>query len=197
MVGLKSQKRERKLRRKDQVSNHTCVPGPHDYGNVQALEAIAACNILSAQKGTMKEQVEIVKLTNEVERLIYENAWLLGKNLEGKSVQEMHELEQQLSDNFVSFQVKKDELLFKELESTNRKIYELDKQIADTSQVLFATSHRSGDQVGNFRDPSDLLQRLDELHLNEKKRKVVEVLFSQPYGSFGNFAMMSFMIRRR
>ncbi|KAI3827006.1 hypothetical protein L1987_01067 [Smallanthus sonchifolius] len=73
-----------------------------------------------------QEQAEIELLRNEVTRLRNENARLMGNNLGGASVQQLHQLERQLTDGLISIKEKKDAMLFEEIERSNRKERELD-----------------------------------------------------------------------
>ncbi|XP_071688106.1 MADS-box transcription factor 23-like [Rutidosis leptorrhynchoides] len=73
-----------------------------------------------------QEQAELELLRNEVRRLKHENARLMGNNLGGASVQELHQLQQQLTDGLMSVKEKKDALLFEEIDRSNRKERELD-----------------------------------------------------------------------
>ncbi|KAK9058087.1 hypothetical protein SSX86_022927 [Deinandra increscens subsp. villosa] len=73
-----------------------------------------------------QEQAELELLRNEVARLRNENARLMGNNLGGASVQQLHQLEQQLSNGLISIKEKKDAMLFEEIERSNRKERELD-----------------------------------------------------------------------
>ncbi|KVI00771.1 Transcription factor, K-box [Cynara cardunculus var. scolymus] len=50
---------------------------------------------------------------------------LMGNNLGGTSVQELHKLEQKLNDSLISIKDKKDAMLFEEIERSNRKEREL------------------------------------------------------------------------
>ncbi|KAK1427744.1 hypothetical protein QVD17_16438 [Tagetes erecta] len=72
-----------------------------------------------------QEQAELEHLRNEVTRLRNENARLMGNNLGGASVQQLHQLEQQLNDSLISIKEKKDAMLFEEIERSNRKEREL------------------------------------------------------------------------
>ncbi|XP_076887921.1 MADS-box transcription factor 23-like [Bidens hawaiensis] len=72
-----------------------------------------------------QEQAELELLRNEVTRLRSENSRLMGHNLGGASVQQLHQLEQQLSDGLISIKEKKDAMLFEEIERSNRKEREL------------------------------------------------------------------------
>nr|XP_043611161.1 MADS-box transcription factor 23 [Erigeron canadensis] len=72
-----------------------------------------------------QEQAELELLRNEVRRLRNENGRLMGSNLEGTTIQELHQLEQQLNDGLTSVKEKKDAMLFEEIERSNRKEREL------------------------------------------------------------------------
>ncbi|XP_076916227.1 MADS-box transcription factor 23-like [Bidens hawaiensis] len=54
-----------------------------------------------------QEQAELELLRNEVTRLRNENSRLMGHNLGGASVQQLHQLEQQLSGGLISVKEKK------------------------------------------------------------------------------------------
>ncbi|KAJ0809963.1 putative transcription factor, K-box [Helianthus annuus] len=72
-----------------------------------------------------QEQAELEHLRNEVTRLRNENSRLMGNNLGGASVQQLHQLEKQLTDGLVLIKEKKDAMLFEEIERSNRKEREL------------------------------------------------------------------------
>ncbi|PWA68761.1 agamous-like MADS-box protein AGL15 [Artemisia annua] len=72
-----------------------------------------------------QEQAELEHLRSEVARLRNENARLTGSNLNGATVQELHQLEQQLNDGLISVKEKKDAMLFEEIDRSNHKEREL------------------------------------------------------------------------
>ncbi|KAL8204326.1 hypothetical protein R6Q57_009949 [Mikania cordata] len=80
----------------------------------------------TSQVEMSQEQAEIELLRNEVTRLRNENTRLMGNNLGGASIQQLHHLEQQLSDGLISIKEKKNAMLFEEIDRSNRKERELD-----------------------------------------------------------------------
>ncbi|KAI7725720.1 hypothetical protein M8C21_029559 [Ambrosia artemisiifolia] len=89
--------------------------------------------LLWITRGTLsQEQAELELLRSEVTRLRNENSRLMGNNLGGASVQQLHQLEKQLTDGLVLIKEKKDAMLFEEIERSNRK----ERDLAYENEVL-------------------------------------------------------------
>ncbi|KAI3739166.1 hypothetical protein L2E82_29563 [Cichorium intybus] len=72
-----------------------------------------------------QEQVELEVLRNEITRLRNENARLMGNNLGGMGVQELIQLEHQLSNGIISVRDKKNAMVFEEMEHLKHREREL------------------------------------------------------------------------
>ncbi|KAL4561972.1 hypothetical protein LXL04_034158 [Taraxacum kok-saghyz] len=79
-----------------------------------------------------QEQAELEVLRSELTRLRNENARLLGDNLGGTGVQELIQLEHQLSNAIISVREKKNALVFEEMEHLKHR----ERELGYTNEVL-------------------------------------------------------------